>query len=245
MKDKFNSFFQTWNGKPCEVSDPSNLNQCFDLAFAWCDALSVPRTAIGHLYASQIWTNPNDATIKYFEMIPNTPLGIPQVGDIVVFKGGTAGHVSISTGVGDTNTLQTFDQNWGATVGHCGLITHVYDNVLGFLRLRVPCETVITDQTKLPITDENGNQMEVQAVRSRLSDWGSQLRNKQNQIDSLTLSLTGLNNQITDLEGQLATCEANSVPSDSSGVLQQIKSVFYGPGWWWTKWAKIKALLPK
>jgi len=173
MQDHFKNFFNKWNGQVCEVSDPNNYAQCFDLAFAFCDELGVPRTAIQHLYASQIWTLPTDLTIKYFEMIPNTAFGVPQCGDIVVFKTGTAGHVSIANGVGDVNNFQSFDQNWGSTVRKCGLITHVYDDVLGFLRFREPISPplVINDQTKISKDLLNWKEdLEVQQIRGLLGD---------------------------------------------------------------------------
>lgn len=234
MKDNFQNLLNKYLGKPCEVSDPSNLNQCFDLAYTWMDEIKVTRDAIRHLYASQIWTNPNDLTVKFFEMIPNTAMFTPQVGDICVFKGGTAGHVSIATGIGDTNNFQSFDQNWGTTVNKCGYITHTYDSLLGVLRLRqsIPIAK-ITNQTLLPIIDENGNQMEVQAVRSRLADGGTQITN-------LKLTVTSLNTQITDLQTKL-----NDIPVTESGLLRSAHDVLWGKDYFWIKLSKLKVLLPR
>jgi len=234
MKDKFNFFFQAWNGKPCEVNDPSNLNQCMDLAYAWCDVLGVTRDTIRHQYASQVYTNPFDVTIKFFELVPNTALATPRVGDLVVFKGGTAGHISVANGTGDVNTFQSFDQNWGTTVNKCGIVTHTYDNVLGFLRFRVATSLVITDQTILPIIDANGNKMEVQAVRSKIAD-------QERQITNQIMSMDGLNAKISQLEEQIA----NPPPCVSDAVLKRLHDVRWGTGFWWTKWAKITELLPK
>lgn len=246
MKDKFNAFFSKWNGKPCEVNDPSNINQCMDLAYAWLDALNIPRDTIRHLYASEIYTKPNDLTVKYFELVPNTALAVPKVGDIVVFKGGTAGHVSVANGIGDTSTFQTFDQNWNTTSddynNKCMLITHVYDNVLGFLRFR-SIAPEITDQTILPIIDANGNNMEVQAVRSLIADQERRIVTLLNEkdalltrVDTMQVDLIKLNNKITELE---------ALPNTSLALLKSIHDVLYGSGWWWQKWAKIKALLPQ
>jgi len=141
MKEKFDQFFNQWNGKFCEVNDPSNYAQCMDLAYAWCDALGVPRDCIRSYYAYQIWTQPKDIALTYFEFIPNTPNGLPQAGDIVVLsnKIGVAGHVCIATGNSNTNSFESFDQNWG-TLKSCHLVTHNYDAVLGWLRYRVQTE---------------------------------------------------------------------------------------------------------
>ncbi len=222
MKEKFDKFVSESIGKPVEVSDPSNLNQCMDLAFKWCDEIGVDRTAITHLYASQIWTNPNDLTIKYFEMIPNTPLGIPQIGDIVVFKGGVAGHVSVATGVGDTNSFQSFDQNWGTTVNKCGYITHVYDNVLGFLRFRepqVPVQAEFTDQTIISKELLNYPQdLEIQQIRGLLSD----LVKEQGDNTNLKISITALNASITDLQAKYDQLVSQPQTPPPSGLQEPI-----------------------
>jgi surface antigen len=227
MKDLFQTFFNKWLNKPCEVNDPSNLNQCFDLAYAWCDALSVPRNAIRHLYASEIYTKPNDLTVKYFELIPNTALAVPQVGDIVVFKGGTAGHVSISNGVGDTNSFQTFDQNFGTTVGKCGIITHPYDNVLGFLRYRVvadPVTALITDQTRIPQIDN----MEVQQIRSIINDQKKDVQSLTSRLEASQNALQG----VTDTNSKL------------SMQINESTKVVWGRGWVWVRMNQLKKLLP-
>ena len=134
LQDLFTQFFNTWNGKPCEVNDPTNKNQCMDLAYAWIDMLKIPRETIGHLYAYQVYTQPKDSTRQYFDLIPNTPTGVPQLGDLVVFgtKVGIAGHICISTGKGNTNQFESFDQNWnGKQYGT--LVQHNYNGVLGWL----------------------------------------------------------------------------------------------------------------
>ena len=151
----FADFYKKWQGKPCEVEDPTNIFQCYDLCFAYCDFINIPRSAIRHLNAFQIWTQPNDETIKYFEMIPNTPNGVPQVGDIVIFSTlvGPAGHFSLANGTGDSNSFVSFEQNW-AGKKFATLVTHQYEGVLGWLRLRdqpnEPGLPVITDQTRIP-----------------------------------------------------------------------------------------------
>ena len=131
----YQDFFNQYNGKPVETEDPSNRDQCMDLAFAWCDALGIPRETIRHLYAYQVFTEPNDATRQHFQLIPNTPDGVPEQGDLIVFSTvvGPAGHICIATGTGDANTFQSFDQNWN---GHAYTETvgHSYNGVLGWLR---------------------------------------------------------------------------------------------------------------
>lgn len=115
-----------------EVEDSGAKDQCFDLALGWCDYLRIPRQTIRHDVASQIWTQIQDITLTYFEVIPNTPYGVPQKGDIVVFSGPT-GHVSVAEGVGDSNGFTSFDQNF--PIGSiCHFQNHDYKSILGWLR---------------------------------------------------------------------------------------------------------------
>jgi hypothetical protein len=127
-------FVNTWNGKPCEVEDASNRDQCMDLAFAWLDRLGVPRHTIRNLYAYQAYTNfRGDA---YFERIANTPDGVPLPGDLVVWDTsvGVAGHIAIFVS-GNAHTFTSFDQNWPSG-SKCHLQSHNYNGVIGWLRPR-------------------------------------------------------------------------------------------------------------
>jgi len=143
--DTFNNFFNTNNGKFVEYSDPTNKNQCMDLAFAWCDALDIPYTSIRHLYAYQVFTQPTSETLKYFDLIKNGWFNSPQVGDLVVIGNsvGIAGHISIATGKGSLMTYESFDQNWPIK-SPCRLVTHKYDlrasGTLGWLRPKDACK---------------------------------------------------------------------------------------------------------
>lgn len=216
------------NNQSWEVEDPSNRDQCFDLALGWCDALGVPRETIRHLNASEIWTEPTDLAVQYFNFIPNTPNGVPQRGDIVVFSG-KVGHVSVATGKGDTNFFESFDQNWDTThfnagkdpntgllIPICRFVTHQYNDVLGWLS---PKSAVTPQPTPQPVTDQSKYDfgegfgiLEMQAVKSTLHD-------QANKISSLTESLNNeiansnqQGNMITDLRQQLADCQNTPVP---------------------------------
>jgi hypothetical protein len=132
----YEEFYGQWNGKYCEVSDPSNPNQCFDLAVAWCDYLGIPRTAIQHLYAYQIYSSPTEPTYLNFYRIPNTPNATPKKGDMIVWDysyNGGAGHVGIANGRADTSTLDVFEQN-DPLKSVCHVKTYGYGSILGWLR---------------------------------------------------------------------------------------------------------------
>lgn len=136
MQDKFNKFFNLYNGKGVEYSDPSNPYQCMDAAGKWCEFLGIPYEAIRHLYAYQVWTQPTDLTRKYFDLIPNSATNVAQVGDLVIFgqKVGTAGHISIGTNKSNSMDYVGFEQNWAGKKYLTTVVHQKYNGVLGFLR---------------------------------------------------------------------------------------------------------------
>lgn len=156
MEQKFKDFLNQYNGKFVEVVDPSSKYQCFDLADAWLDFLGIPKDSIAHYYAYQIYTDATDRTRQFFDLIPNTPDGVPQVGDVVIFgkQVGIAGHVCIrSNGQGDANAFESFDQNW-PTGSPAHLQQHNYVGVLGWLRPKINLSI------PTPIMDSNWKQIQ-------------------------------------------------------------------------------------
>lgn len=144
MNDKFNQFYNTWNGRYAEAEDPNNKYACMDLIFLWCDALGIPRAAVRHEFAREVWEQPNDLTRQYFYLIPNTLTNVSQEGDIIVFNKdvGFPGHVSIGTNNSNILNAVSFDQNWG-TPTYSRQVTHyLYKGVYGFLR---PKNNVLPD----------------------------------------------------------------------------------------------------
>lgn len=86
-------------------------------------------------FAKQIYASTSNA---YFEKIPQTPLGIPQKGDIVVWNaslGGGAGHIAVVESA-DINTITVIEQN-GNRITRRWVTRHTYGNyahVIGWLR---------------------------------------------------------------------------------------------------------------
>ena len=91
-----------------------------------------------------------------------------------------------------------------------------------------PC--VITDQTKIPQLDGK----EIQQIKSEILA-------KDSEISSLKLSLTALNSTVNDLQYKLDHLPPNS----SQALFIQLHDTIWGSGYWWTKWAAIKKLLPR
>lgn len=147
MQDKLQQFINETQGRFIEKEDASNYAQCFDLVFAWCDKLGIPRSAIRHLRAYEIWTLANDETRKYFDLVPNGPTNIPPAGSIAVFSQlvGPAGHTSVTLPQSNSNDLYSLDQNW-ATPKYTRVVQHTkYNGVIGWL---VPKQQTNTDDQK-------------------------------------------------------------------------------------------------
>ncbi len=179
LEQLFDEFQAEWNNKSAEAEDPTNKDQCMDLAFLWCDKLGIPRETIRHGYAYQVWAAPAPITYQYFDLIPNTDTFVPLKGDIAVFgitNGIPVGHIAVTTGSSDINNLITFDENWdtlhyyhvdpqtGEHLPYCRTVVHAnYYGMknTGFLRLKTqeqPAPVVVvipiatTQSTEIPVT---------------------------------------------------------------------------------------------
>lgn len=134
----FDEFKNKYLGKQVEFHSygAGAFNQCVDLINAYINEVLDNNTKD---YTEIIGTNAKDFNTKYdkddFDWIKNTPDGVPQEGDIVVWNGnagGGAGHVAIFI-TGDVNSFKSLDQNW-SKVERVTLETHDYKNVSGWLR---------------------------------------------------------------------------------------------------------------
>jgi len=103
-------------------------NQCKDLFSAYNDeVVGVPFYVFGN--ANQLFDAAPD---EYYEKIKNTPDGVPQKGDVIIWSTAPYGHVAIFVS-GDMNSFISFDQNF--PVGSpCHTQNHNYNNVIGWLR---------------------------------------------------------------------------------------------------------------
>lgn len=132
-------FIKKWTGKECDF-DGHYGTQCVDLyRFYLQDVLGIPQSppVAG---AADIW----DTAGSSFVRIPNTPEGVPNKGDIVIWSkntGGGYGHVAIFV-EGGVNSFRSFDCNWPTgSLPH--IQGHYYTNVIGWLR---PKEAVMSDE---------------------------------------------------------------------------------------------------
>lgn len=109
----FTQFINKYNNKGVDF-DGSYGNQCVDLFRQYVkDVLGYPQPK-GVVGAKDFWTNyETDKPLKdNFIKIPNTPDGVPQEGDVMVWgaRYGKYGHIAMVTHA-DVNTFTCFSQN--------------------------------------------------------------------------------------------------------------------------------------
>lgn len=187
-------FINKYNGKYVEVAgSPNALNQCVDLANAYIrEVLGLPIIE---------WTNavdfPTKAGDKY-DYILNTPTGVPQKGDLMIWKP-SPGHIAIFI-EGDANRFTSFDENF--PIGSKSHIQeHTYQNVTGWLRAK-------NQEPMATIT-----QKELDAIRTardfNYNAWKDAVRvteTLQNENNSLVVQNENLTNENAKLATDLTTC---------------------------------------
>lgn len=118
-------FFNFENGIFCDY-DGADGDQCFDLANAYSRWIGGQRFT--GATADLIFNQPGD----FYTAIPNTPDGVPQYGDIVVWSWP---HVGIATGRNSSiSQFEVLEQN-DPTNSNCHIKVYLnYNGVIGWLR---------------------------------------------------------------------------------------------------------------
>lgn len=116
-------FINKYNGVKLDW-DKNSGAQCVDLIKAWASNIGSP-VIRGNAIT---W-----AGAQGYMWIKNTPTGVPQAGDIIVWNYSPYGHVAVCISANIFN-IKSFDQNW-PTGSPCKIVNHyLYRNVLGWLR---------------------------------------------------------------------------------------------------------------
>ena len=185
-------FISKWDGKYLEVAGSADAaNQCTDAVNGYLrDVLSLPIVE---------WTNAVDFPEKITgcEFIENTPDGVPNPGDVVVFKKygtyyGKKGHIGIITEA-TTSLMRIFEQIY-PTGSACKIGVHNYLGCRGWLRKKSMTDDEITIKKSLfeelvgkaTVRDQYvalgyGSPAEVKQL---VSDLRSSIDDKQAAIDS-------------------------------------------------------------
>ena len=127
----FAQFIDKWLGKKIDF-DGYYGGQCVDLYRQYVkEVLGFPQSP-GVGGAAEIW---HSADPKYYDFIENTPLAVPEYGDIMIWSrkvDGDFGHVAIFI-EGDIMNFTSLDQNW-PRLDKVTKTKHNYLNIIGWLR---------------------------------------------------------------------------------------------------------------
>jgi len=219
-------FFTKYNGKPLDF-DGYYGYQCMDLYRQYVkECLEFPQSP-GVAGAADVW---DTYLSDRYDRIENTPTGVPEKGCIIIWNanaGGGYGHIAIFNN-GDANAFVSFDQNWPVS-SYCHFQSHNYTNVRGWLKpktVTITPEVITSAQAKIDLSSlDNATALhepygvqELQAIKSKF------IEKDQRIADYIA-------------HPQIVTA--------SDPRIQQIRDVFNGSGWWWTKYAKVKEIVFK
>lgn len=159
----FDQFISKYNGKGIDYDGAYGF-QCVDLYRQYVKEVLVVPQSPPVPGAKDVW---NTYLPQYFERITNTPEGVPQKGDIMIWGSnyGPYGHVGVYRD-GNVWGFNSFDQN--DPVGtKCHIQYHNYRGVLGWLRLR--SQSLTPQQKEQKVRDIFGQNI-TSEERLRLSD---------------------------------------------------------------------------
>lgn len=146
----FDDFIKKYDGKGVDY-DGHYGYQCMDLYRQYVnEVLKFPQSP-AVTGAKDVW---NTYLKDYYTRIDNTPDGVPENGDVVIWGEtlGPYGHIAICISA-DTKSFQSFDQNFPAG-SLCKVVKHDYKHVLGWFRPKVTQEP--QENILLKLLTENG-----------------------------------------------------------------------------------------
>lgn len=194
----YEEFKNKWIDKGINY-DGAYGNQCMDVYRQYVKEVLLCPQSPPVQGAKDVW---NTYLPEYFDRIANSPTGVPQQGDIVIWGMAPYGHIAICDHA-TTSTLTCFEQNWieqdGSGVTELRLHGN-YNSVLGWLHFK---ETMTDEQKK--ILDFIGTRTEgdVRAAFGALAD----VPNLTKEIDGLKAITKTLEERIVQLE---ADAKANN-----------------------------------
>lgn len=232
----FDEFKIKWTGKGIDF-DGAYGDQCMDLMHQYCvEVLGITDgRVLAAPAAKDVWST-NVFGKDKFEIIPNSPTGVPQKGDIILFgtEVGPYGHVAIVDSA-DVNIVKSFDQNWS---GHqyCETISHKYggsQGVLGWLRYKgTPTGAEMYNGYDLSNRESMKVAVDVLVKLQKgglidKSKYDADLKGKQDTIDNLNQQINDRNNDIVQLNSQISTLKAQVIDAQNQrdSALNQAKLV--------------------
>lgn len=203
------TFFEAYEGLWVEfrsIANPDTRDQCTDLFLVYNREVVGAPTIYGN--ASDYWTN---YPTEFYDKIPNTPTGVPKLGDVMIWGNtyGPYGHIAVCTDIADTNTFTSFDQN-DPLKSPCHYQLHTYAGLLGWLRPKsLPEEPQLVDPNKVKVDLGELGIMEVQAIKSLISDLKRDVKNEQDKLNGfvqkwITEWQLPASSSLVDVEAEMA-----------------------------------------
>jgi len=221
MDDFINKYNGQTKGYP---TDNSYKGECLSIVKLYIkEILGFNPPPSGTNSAYGYWSNFPAPLPNYFEKIPNTPSGVPQKGDIVIWStavGGGYGHIAIFV-EGNASSFRSFDQNWSGKAAH--IQGHYYTNVIGWLHPKgedmnnlTPDQARIMYQRCLLREPENNDVLQNRTLdemtggikielESRFGALSGQISGLQSQIEGFARDVASLKARNEQLENQNAT----------------------------------------
>ena len=204
-----NEFVNKYLGKKVDF-DGYYGGQCVDLYRQYVkDVLGFPQSP-GVGGAAEIW---DSASPEYYDFIPNTPTGVPEPGDIVIWNrrmGGGFGHVAIFLN-GDVNSFTSLDQNW-PTLDKVTKTEHNYNSVIGWLHpkenmpddgtINIPKKTfedLVTKATKLDAIRTTIGTDSATEIKSDYDNYKRDLENKNKELANERLRADNARAELNEL----------------------------------------------
>lgn len=225
-------------------ADPSLTGQCVQSVAYYVVANGKP---VMSLNAADWWYSGQYP--EHYERIPNSSSAVPQAGDIIIWdrnlpNSAGAGHIAVCLySRPGTGTFVSVDQNWGGKTVH--QVTHNYNNVVGWLRIRRPAPAPQTqgdemianaDQaTKIykmlrPNGGASQNEIDgtaghrtfaefVNSAQAEVNARDGNLRDQASRLDEMSRTINTQNQTITDLTTKLK--DADTSASDKQKALSE------------------------
>ena len=191
-------FITKWNGKGIDFDGAFGF-QCMDLMHQYhVEVLGITdgRT-LAAPGAKDVYLNFDNIFGKeHFNKIPNTPTGVPQKGDIVIWGTGIGpyGHIAVFI-EGDTNNFVSFDQNF-PTGSLCHKQAHTYNGVVGWLRAKKTSPSssdalteCLRQHTEL-VTQANQKDVIIKGLNDTIKNLNDQLSQQKELIKQKELQLS-------------------------------------------------------
>lgn len=149
----FDQFMKKYLGQAVDYDGVAGV-QCVDLIDVYLqDCFGITGVWVNGARDFYNRFNSYPALVEAFDRIPNTRDLIVKRGDIVVWGGGTWGHVAIGTGIGTIDWFESLEENTRGQHEPTQLIRHIFANhsgvdscspVLGVLRPKKTGSDLVT-----------------------------------------------------------------------------------------------------